>query len=123
VPPAIVPPATPPVEPIPPGAGGWAQSPSAAKRREESRKHASESAFTLRPASASSPESSGVEWFYVAVSIATLLALLLSARGLRPRSGARAAPLLVRSTDAHERVRRRRTDERRRRRPGAYPGA
>jgi hypothetical protein len=115
--PALVPPATPPVEPIPPGAGGWAQSPSAAKRREESRKHASESAFTLRPASASSGESSGVEWFYVAVGIATLLALLLSARGMRPRSGARPALLLARRTDAQERERRRRTGERRRR-PG-----
>jgi hypothetical protein len=117
--PALVPPATPPVEPIPPGAGGWAQSPSAAKKREESRKHASESAFTLRPAGASSAESSGVEWFYVAVGVATLLALLLSARGMRPRSGSRPALLLARSTDAHERERRRRTDERRRRRPGA----
>jgi hypothetical protein len=117
--PAIVPPATPPVEPIPPGAGGWAQSPSAAKKREESRKHASESAFTLRPASASSGESSGLEWFYVAVGVATLLALLLSARGMRPRSGARAAPLLARGTGARECEQRRRAEERRRRRPGA----
>jgi hypothetical protein len=105
--PAIVPPATPPVEPIPPGAGGWAQSPSAAKKREESRKHASESAFTLRPVSASAGESGGVEWFYVAVGIGTLLALLLTARGMRPRSGARAALLLTRTTEADNRQRRR----------------
>jgi hypothetical protein len=119
VPPAIVPPATPPVEPIPPGAGGWAQSPSAAKRREETRKHASQDAFTLRPVSANSGESSGIELFYVAVGAATLLALLLSARGMRPPSGARAALLLARSADAEERERRRRAEWRRRRRPGA----
>jgi hypothetical protein len=108
VPPALVPPATPPVEPIPPGAGGWAQSPSAAKKREESRKHASESAFTLRAMSASATESGGVEWFYVAVGITTLLALVLSARGMRPRSGARAALLLERRAQADERRRGRR---------------
>jgi hypothetical protein len=100
VPPAVVPPATPPVEPIPPGAGGWAQSPSAAKKREESRKHADQSAFTLRPASASAGESGGVEWFYAAVGITTLLALVLSARGMRPRSGARAALLRDRGAPA-----------------------
>jgi hypothetical protein len=111
--PAIVPPATPPVEPIPPGAGGWAQSPSAAKKREESRKHADQSAFTLRPArlrpaSANGGETGGVEWFYVAVGITTLLALLLTARGMRPRSGARAALLVDRRapTDEDRRARR-----------------
>ena len=46
--PAIVPPATPPVEPIPPG--GAAQAPSAAEKKEKARKHASQSAFTIRPA-------------------------------------------------------------------------
>ncbi|HEX3392271.1 MAG TPA: hypothetical protein VHS55_06885, partial [Solirubrobacteraceae bacterium] len=80
----ILPAATPPVEPIPPGAGGYAQSPSAAERKEKARKQASQSAFSTRPAG-----TSGAEWFYVAVGLATMLALLLSARGLpmgpRPR--------------------------------------
>jgi hypothetical protein len=80
--PAIVTPATPPVEPIPPGAGGYAQSPSAAKRREESRKHASQSAYVVRPAG-----TDGQEWFYVAAGLVTVLVLLLGARSLpaRPR--------------------------------------
>jgi len=90
VPATILPAATPPVEPIPPGAGGYAQSPSAAERREKARKQASQSAFAIRPAGVSSQESrSGEEWFYAALGITTLLALLLSARALptdpRPR--------------------------------------
>jgi photosystem II stability/assembly factor-like uncharacterized protein len=90
VPAAILPAATPPVEPIPPGAGGYAQSPSAAERREKARKQASQSAFAIRPAGVSNRESrSGAQWFYAALGITTLLALLLSARALptdpRPR--------------------------------------
>ncbi len=92
-PPALLPAATPPVEPIPPGAGGYAQSPSTAERKEKARKHASQSAsFTIRPAGATGaiPTSgTGDDWFYVAAGITTLLALLLSARALpmgpRPR--------------------------------------
>jgi photosystem II stability/assembly factor-like uncharacterized protein len=85
---AILPAATPPVEPIPPGAGGYAQSPSAAERKEKARKQASQSAFSTRPAG-----TSGTEWFYVAVGFATLLALLLSARGLP--AGPRPRPALL----------------------------
>jgi len=73
--PAIVPPATPPVEPIPPG--GAAQAPSAAERREKARKHASQSAYTIRPAGVTAEE-----WFFPAVAITGLLALLLSAVAL-----------------------------------------
>ena len=108
VPPAILPAATPPVEPIPPGAGGYAQSPSAAERREKARKQASQSAFAIRPAGASSQEShSGEEWFYAAVGIATLLALLLSARALPAGPRPRPALLIDRRTDAARRRRRR----------------
>jgi len=90
---AILPAATPPVEPIPPGAGGYAQSP--AKREEKARKHASQSAFTLRrSAFAGRPSGSGGEdWFYGAVGIAALLALFLSARGLP--AGPRPRPVLL----------------------------
>jgi hypothetical protein len=99
--PAILPAATPPVEPIPPGASGYAQSPAAAKRREEARKHASQSAFTVRPAG-----DGGADWFYVALGATTLLALLLSTRSLaRPRP--RPALLLARSAAAEHRRRRR----------------
>jgi len=99
--PAILPAATPPVEPIPPGASGYAQSPAAAKRREEARKHASQSAFTARPAG-----DGGADWFYVALGAMTLLALLLSTRSLaRPRP--RPALLLARSAAAEDRRRRR----------------
>ena len=77
--PAILPTPAPPVEPIPPGASGYAQSPSAAERKEKARKQASQSAFSTRPATSSSAE---FELFYAAIGLATLLALLLSARGL-----------------------------------------
>jgi hypothetical protein len=98
---AIVPPATPPVEPIPPGASGYAQSPAAAKRKEEARKHASQSAFSVRPAG-----TTGTDWFYAAVGITTLLALLLGARSLPARPRPRPALALDRSTP-RERQRRR----------------
>jgi hypothetical protein len=93
--PALVPTPTPPVEPIPPGASGYAQSPSAAERKEKAEKEASQSAFALRRpvvrpgiASASEPE-----WFYWALGLSVLLAMMLSARGLRRP---RARPVLVR---------------------------
>jgi hypothetical protein len=96
VPPAILPAATPPVEPIPPGASGYAQSPSAAERKEKARKQASQSAFSIRPAG-----TGGAEWFYVAVGFSTLLALLLSARGLP--MGPRPRPALLDRTEERER--------------------
>lgn len=98
-PPAILPVATPAIEPIPPGAGGFSQSPAAAKRKEESRKHASQSAFTIRPAG-----TSGGEWFYVTVGFATLLALLLSARALP--AGPSLRPALLDRTGAASKRRR-----------------
>jgi hypothetical protein len=98
--PAILPAATPPVEPIPPGSSGYAQSPSAAKRREESRKQASQSAFVVRPAGAG-----GAEWFYVVAALTTVLALLLSARSLPVRPRPHPAALLERSA-GEDRVRR-----------------
>jgi hypothetical protein len=99
-PPAIVPAATPPVEPIPPGSGGYAQSPSAAKRKEKAHKHASQSAFSVRPAGTSGPD-----WFFPAVGVTTLLALLLSARALPTRPGPRPVPLLARGESGDRRRR------------------
>jgi hypothetical protein len=108
VPAAILPAATPPVEPIPPGAGGYAQSPSAAERREKARKQASQSAFAIRPAGVSSRESrSGEEWFYAALGITTLLALLLSARALPTDPRPRPVLLSDRRAQAGRRRRRR----------------
>jgi hypothetical protein len=95
--PSILPAATPPVEPIPPGASGYAQSPAAAKRKEEARKHASQSAYVVRPAGAS-----GSEWFYGVVGATMLVALMLSARALPRRTRPRPALALVR-TAARER--------------------
>jgi hypothetical protein len=94
--PAIVPTPTPPVEPIPPGASGYAQSPSAAERREKAEKHASQSAFTARRLAARLEATSGTSeptWYYWALGTTTLLALMLSARGLRPRARPRPAML------------------------------
>ncbi len=98
---AILPAATPPVEPIPPGASGYAQSPSAAERKEKARKQASQSAFSIRPSGAS-----GTEWFYVAVGSATLLALLFGAQALP--AGPRPRPVLLLERPSNEDRRRRR---------------
>ncbi len=99
----ILPAATPPVEPIPPGASGYAQSPSAAERKEKARKQASQSAFSTRPSGAS-----GADWFYVAVGGATLLALLLGAQALPAGPRPRPALLLERTSSEDRRRARRR---------------
>ena len=93
--PALVPTPTPPVEPIPPGASGYAQSPSAAERKEKAEKEASESAFTLRrPVVRPGIETpSEPAWFYWGLGLSVLLAMMLSARGLRRP---RARPVLLR---------------------------
>jgi photosystem II stability/assembly factor-like uncharacterized protein len=90
VPPAVPPPTPPPIEPIPPGASGYAQSPSAAERKEKAHKHASQSAFSIRPAG------SGPEWFYLAVALAAFLSMGVSGYGLRAAARSRPAPLLNR---------------------------
>ena len=95
----LLPLAAPAIEPIPPG--GTAQAPSAAERREKARKQASQSAYTIRPSGVS-----GEVWFYGAVGIATLLALMLSARGLP--LGPRPRPALLVERTATDRRRRRR---------------
>ena len=98
--PALVPATTPPVEPIPPGSGGYAQSPSAAERREKARKHASQSAFVIRPAG-----TSGQDWFYGAVAISMMLVLALTAGGIRGGSRGRPAPAFNRTPAERERRR------------------
>ena len=90
--PAIVPPATPPVEPIPPG--GAAQAPSAAEKKEKARKHASQSAFTIRPAGTSAET-----WFFGALGITTVVVLLLTARALPAAPRRRPALLYIRSNE------------------------
>jgi hypothetical protein len=100
--PAIVPPATPPVEPIPPG--GTAQAPSAAERKEKARKHASQSAsFVTRPAGVSAED-----WFFPAVGITGLLAVLLCMGALPSSPGPRPAWLREGVGEAQRRPRRRR---------------
>ncbi len=93
--PAILPTPTPPVEPIPPGASGYAQSPSAAERKEKAEKEASQSAFTTRPRCRPVAVTNGSEpsWYYWGVGVTTLLALFFSARGLR--STGRPRPALL----------------------------
>jgi hypothetical protein len=75
-PPVAVPPIPPAGVPIPPGG---ATASAAAKREEKARKHASQSAYVTRPAG-----TPGTEWFYPALGVVTLLALLLVAGGARP---------------------------------------
>jgi hypothetical protein len=67
---AIVPPPAGVVQPVPPG-GATAQQPASAPRREKARKHASQSAFSVRPAGVDA-----ADWFYPATVGATLLTLL-----------------------------------------------
>jgi hypothetical protein len=77
-----------------------------AEHLQKARKQASQSAFSTRPAG-----TSGAEWFYVTVGFATLLALLLSARGLPAGPRPRPAWLLDRTAAAEgerRRARRRR---------------
>jgi hypothetical protein len=99
---AIVPPITPPATPIPPGG---ATATSAVKREEKARKHASQSAFTIRPAG-----SSAGSWFIPAVAASGLAAVILVAIGLGRNLPERSAALMWTS----ERV------DRPRRRPGAW---
>jgi hypothetical protein len=74
----VVPPIPPAATPIPPG-GATAQA--AARREEKARKHARQSAYVIRPAGISA-----LDWFYPALGVAGVLALLLCAAGFaRPR--------------------------------------
>jgi hypothetical protein len=96
----IVPPIPPPVTPIPPG-GATAQA--AARREERARKRAQQSAFATRPAGVSA-----ADWFYPAVAVVGLFAILLAAQGLRPGPKRREAWLEARDTqDPPPRPRRR----------------
>jgi hypothetical protein len=87
---AVLPTPTPPPQPIPPGGAavpGTAPQPSSAPRREKARKHASQSAFAIRPAGA------GGDWFYAAAGGTAFAAVLLAALGLgRPGRQSRPAP-------------------------------
>jgi hypothetical protein len=83
--PTLVPPIT-PAQPIPPG-GATAPSSAPARRREKAHKKAESSAFTtLSPgAYRFAPGDPSLNWYYGGVGLATLLALMLAGRGLRPR--------------------------------------
>ncbi len=82
VPLAVVPPIAPPITPVPPG-GATAPAQSTAKREERARKHASQSAYVIRPAGTSADL-----WFFPAVGITGLIAIVLAASGLAgPRQG------------------------------------
>jgi hypothetical protein len=82
---AVLPPLAPPATPIPPG-GATAQA--AARREERARKHARQSAYVIRPGGVPA-----VDWFYPAVGLAGVLAMLFLGAALanarRPAEGAR----------------------------------
>jgi hypothetical protein len=104
-PPLLVPLLTPPVTPVPPG-GATVSSTATARREEKARKHAQQSAFVIRPAG-----TPATDWFYPAVGVAGVLAVLLAAEGMRPRRRPRYALLEAYSADdpqAGPRPRRRR---------------
>lgn len=88
-PPTAIPPVPPAVTPVPPG-GATASAQSAARREERARKEASQSAYVVRPAGVS-----GADWFYPAVGVVGVLALLLAAEGFRGGLGPRPRPALL----------------------------
>jgi hypothetical protein len=101
--PAIVlPPIPPPITPVPPG-GATAPAQGTAKREEKARKHASQSAFVIRPAGTPADE-----WFFPAVGTAGVLTLLLLAAGARPGPRRKPALLTLDLTDDHRYRRRNR---------------
>jgi hypothetical protein len=53
---------------------GFGQAPASAPRREKARKHASQSAYAIRPAGTSGPD-----WFYPATGLVTFATLVLAA--------------------------------------------
>jgi hypothetical protein len=99
----IVPLTPPPITPVPPG-GATAPAQSTSRREERARKHASQSAYVTRPAGTSAEE-----WFYPAVGVMTVVALLLIGAGVRPGPGRRPAFVELRAYDEDPRVRRRRS--------------
>jgi hypothetical protein len=102
--PVLAPLIPPPITPVPPG-GATAPAQSTAKREERARKHARQSAYLTRPAGTSSDN-----WFYPAVVVMTVAAVMLIAGGVRP--GPKRSPAFARlRTNENER---RRRDRRRR---------
>jgi hypothetical protein len=99
--PVAIPPIPPPVTPVPPG-GATASAQASARREERARKHASQSAFTTRPAG-----SSAVDWFYPVVGVMSLVGLMLILQGLRPGPRPRLALLEQRDEDHRSRIRER----------------
>jgi hypothetical protein len=84
---AVVPPPVPPVQPVPPG-GAVAQAPSAAPRKEKARKHASQSAFTIRPAGADA-----ATWFFAATGGSAVLVVAVLGWAVRPGRKSVPAPV------------------------------
>jgi hypothetical protein len=86
---AVLPTPTPPPQPIPPGGAavpGTSSQAASAPRREKAKKHASQSAYVIRPAGA------GPGWFLPASGAATIATLLAAAIGLaRPARRPQAA--------------------------------
>jgi photosystem II stability/assembly factor-like uncharacterized protein len=73
-----IPPVPPAAQPIPPGGAATSSSTAAAKRREKVRKHARQSAYVIRPT-----DVAAADWFYPAVGVVSVLAMLLVASGTR----------------------------------------
>jgi len=90
----VVPPPVPPAaaQPIPPSGTATSQSPAAARRREKVHKHASQSAFSVRP-SGSAPG-----WFFPAIMATSAFALALLGAGIRRKPETTPAPSYARLT-------------------------
>jgi hypothetical protein len=87
---AILPPPVPLAQPVPPGgatAPGTAQQPASAPRRERARKHASQSAFVVRPAAVNA-----ADWFFPATAGAAFFAILAAALAVGPSVRRRRSP-------------------------------
>ena len=79
--------------PVPPG-GATVSAQATARREEKARKHASQSAYVIRPAGVPA-----TDWFYPAFAVVSLVAALLAAEALRSRPKARPALLEARVDD------------------------
>ena len=73
-----VPPIPPAVTPVPPG-GATASAQATAKREEKARRHASQSAYVVRPG-----DTDASDWFYGVVGVMSVVSIALVSGGLRP---------------------------------------
>ena len=97
LPPIALPLIPPALTPVPPG-GATVSAQATARREEKARRHASQSAYVIRPAG-----TSATDWFFPVVATVSVLALLLLGGGLRSRQRYQLAFAEQRDADRRQR--------------------